>query len=322
MRRRRFFALVGGVASALPFGATAQLSDRTYRIALLGPMPRSDPLVPLWDELKHAGFVEGHNLVVDRDGVGVPVATFDTIAAELAKARPDAIVVIGAAAARAAEQMTQSIPIVAHVDDPVEAKLVTSLSRPGGNITGTDILAARLDAKRLEVLHETVPSARRIAILADHASQLSREEVATTATELGLELVKRELRTAAEIVSEIDALAAAQVSAINLLASPITSNPPATAVIVKRARELRLPTMHIWPEAVRAGALVAFGPTLDESLRLLAQQLVRVFNGASPASLPFIRPTKFELALNLKTAKTLGLTVPPSLVAQSDEVIE
>ena len=247
---------------------------------------------------------------------------WDAFRRELAKTRPDAIVAIGAAAARAAEQTTQSVPIVAHVDDPVGAKLVTSLSRPGGNITGTDILAARLDAKRLEVLHETVPSARRIGILADHASQLSREEVATTATELGLELVTRELRTDTEIVSEIDALAAAQVSAINLLASPITSNPPATALIVKQARELRLPTMHIWPEAARAGALVAFGPTMDESLRLLAQQLVRVLKGASPANLPIIQPTKFELAVNLKTAKALGLTVPPSLLARADEVIE
>jgi putative tryptophan/tyrosine transport system substrate-binding protein len=314
--------LIGGAASALPFGAAAQLSDRTYHIAVLGPMPRSDPLAPLWGELKRAGFVEGRNLVVDRDGVGVPVVMFDTVAAKLAKAGPVAIVAIGAAAARAAERMTQSIPIVAHVDDPVEAKLVTSLSRPGGNITGTDILAARLDAKRLEVLYETVPSARRIGILADHASQLSRTQVATTATELGLELVIRELRTGTEIVSAIDALAAAQVSAINLLASPITSNPPATAVIVKRTRELRLPTMHIWPEAVHAGALVAFGPTMDESLRLLAQQLVRVLNGASPANLPFIQPTRFELAVNMKTAKTLGLTVPASLLARADAVIE
>jgi putative tryptophan/tyrosine transport system substrate-binding protein len=321
VRRRDFIAILAA-ASARSIGARALESDRTYRIAVLGPMPRSDPLAPFWDELKRAGFVEGGNLVVNRDGVGVPVAMFDTVAAELAKSGPDAIVAIGAAAARAAEQMTHSIPIVAHVDDPVEAKLVASLSRPGGNLTGTDILAARLDAKRLQVLHETVPSARRIGILVDHASQLSRVQVATTAAELGLELVTRELRTDAEIVSEIDALAAAQVAAINLLASPITSNPPATALIVKRARELRLPTMHIWPEAARAGALVAFGPTMDESLRLLAQQLIRVLKGASPANLPFIQPTRFELALNLETAKTFDLTIPPSLLARADEVIE
>jgi putative ABC transport system substrate-binding protein len=317
MRRRGFVAGVGATI-AWPVVAAAQRPGRTYRIALLTSF--SDEIRDsFWDELKRNGFVVGQNLVVDRGGKPVPIARLDAAAAELLRAGPDAIVTWGAAAGRAAQSATKSVPIVVLTDDPVESGLATSMSRPGGNTTGIGILAGQLDGKRLEILHELVPAALRIGLLVD-PTQLGQAEVQAVGRNLDLELITREVRGADDIGQAIDTLAAGRVAAINVLASAFFYD--RRALIIERTRALGIPTIYWWPDLAREGGLIGFGPNLEEATRLLARQVSRVLNGAAPAQLPIIQPTRFELVVNLKTARTLGLTVPPSLLARAGQVIE
>jgi putative tryptophan/tyrosine transport system substrate-binding protein len=272
-----------------------------------------------WDELKRNGFVVGQNLVVDRGGRPGPIARLDAAAAALVRAGPDAIVTYGAAAGHAAQSATKSVPIVVFTDDPVESGLATSMSRPGGNTTGVGILAGQLDGKRLEILHELVPAARRIGLLVD-PTQVGQAGVEAVGGNLDLELITREVRSADDIGQGIDALAAGKVTAINVLASALFYD--RRALIIERTRALGLPTIYWWADLAREGGLISFGPNFEEAHRLLARQVCRVLNGVTPAKLPIIQPTRFELVVNLKTARTLGLTVPPSLLARADHVIE
>jgi len=317
MRRRDFIA-GAGAATAWPLAVAAQESGHIYHIAALALNPVILP--SFFNELERNGLVEGHNLIVDRRGLGVPVSRFDAVAVQLVNAAPDAIVTFGPPAGHAAQHATKSIPIVAFTDDPVEAGLVASASRPGGNTTGVGIFSVQLDVKRLEILREIVPKARRIGILAGSDIRSARTQVEAAGRELGLELITQEVDNVDEIVRAIDALAAAQVAAVNVLASPTLYL--GRNLIVDRTRELRLPATYTWPEQAHEGGLVGFGPTLDETLRLLAQQVVSVLHGAAPSMLPILRPTRFTLAINLEMAKALGLTVPSSLLAQANEVIE
>jgi putative ABC transport system substrate-binding protein len=322
MKRRDFVVFLGGAATAsVPLFARAQQAGRTYNIALLASFsPEPDRPDPLLDEFKRNGFVEGRTLIIDRRGMGVEMTKFEVVAAELVKTSPDAIMAWGPAAGRAAQDATRSIPIVFETDDPVESRLVASMSQPGGNITGIGIFAAQLDAKRLEILHELVPNARRIGVLVDPTQEVGLARVEGVAHDLHLELVIREARTPTEIVGAIDALAAAQVAAINVLASAVFY--AGRTLIINRTRGLGLATIYWWADLAREGGLVGFGPNLEEVNRLLAQQVLRVLKGAAPGDLPIVQPTKFELVINLKTAKALGITVPESLLARADEVIE
>jgi putative tryptophan/tyrosine transport system substrate-binding protein len=316
MRRRGFVAGVGA-SIAWPVVAAAQRPGRTYRIAMLASL--SAEVWTFWDELKRNGFVTGQNLVVDRRGKPVPIARLDAAAAELVKAGPDAIVAWGPAAGHAAQSATKSVPIVVFTDDPVQSGLATSMAHPGGNTTGVGILAGQLDGKRLEILHELVPAARRIGLLVD-PTQVGQAEVEAVGRNLDLELITREVRSADDIGQGIDALAARKAAAINVLASLLFYD--SRALIIERTRALGLPTIYWWADLAREGGLISFGPNFEEASRLLARQVSRVLNGASPAKLPLIQPTRFELVINLKTARALGLTVPPSLLARADEVIE
>jgi putative tryptophan/tyrosine transport system substrate-binding protein len=321
MRRRDLIAMLGGAVMAWPHLAPAQEAGRTYRISFLVPFPRSSPfLAPYFDELSRNGFVEGRNLFVDPRGFGVPVANFDTVAAALAKSGLDAIVPLGPQADRAVQQATKTIPIVAGMDDPIASKLVASLAHPGGNMTGVGLFASQLDSKRLEVLHETIPEARRIGILADPAQTSSWPQLRQAAGSLGVELTFFYARSGAEIVAAVDAMAGAQMGAANILASPVLGG--AAPLTVENMRRVRLPAMFQWPETVRDGGLVAYGPSNDAVDRLNTQQLIRVLKGEKPADIPVEQPTRFELAINLKTAKALGLAIAPTLLARADEVIE
>ncbi len=317
MRRRDFIAGIGA-ASIWPAAADAQEPDRSYRIALLGPL--SPPKDVFWDELRRNGFVEGRNLLVDLRGIGVEATRFEAVAAELVKTGPDAIVTVGPAAGHAAQHATKSISIVVYADDPVESGLVASMLRPGGNTTGVGIFAAQLDAKRLEILHELVPTARRIGVLADPSQEVGLGRVEALGRDLNLELVVHKVRGTSDILAGIDALATAQTAAIIVLASAVFY--VGRTQIIDRTRALGLPTIYWWGELAREGGLVGFGPSLEEAERLLAQQLLRVLNGAAPGEVPIIQPTKFELVVNLKTAKALGFTVPPAILGRADEVIE
>src|SRR6266436_2667304 len=296
MRRREFILGVGEVSvlAALPV-ARAQEAGRRYRIAILTNTPREVGLPPAFRaELGHGGFVEGGNLDVDYRGFGVAPSSLEAVAIELTRARPDVIFATGPEAARATQRATTSIAIVALANDLVASGLVASMPHPEGNTTGVAIFAFQLDVKRLELLHEALPEARRIGILAD------REQVPT--------------------ISAIDAMRATAVDAVNVLASPILS--PFVSLIIDRLRLSRLPGMLQWPEGAEAGGLIAYGPRLDEAFRQCARQVAKLLRGAKVADVPVEQPTRFELVINAKTARTLGITIPPTLLARADQVIE
>jgi len=321
MRRRELIAMLGGVIVSWPHRARAQEAARTYRISFLSPFPRSSPLlVAHFDELSRNGFIEGRNLFIDPRGFSVPVADFDSVAAAIVKGDLDAIVPIGAQAARAVQRATRTIPIIAGMEDPIASKFVTSLSHPGGNMTGVGLFASQLDSKRLEVLHETVPEVRRIGILADPAQTSSWPELRQAAGSLGVELTFFYARNGTEIVVAIEDMVGAHMAAVNVLASPVLAG--AASLAIENMRRVGLPAMYQWPESVHDGGLVAYGPSIDAVNRLGAQQVIRVLRGEKPADIPIMRPTRFELAVNLKTAKSLGLAVPSTLLARADEVIE
>jgi putative tryptophan/tyrosine transport system substrate-binding protein len=326
MRRREFITLLGGAAAASavswPLPLSAQEPGRTYRVGGLVNIPRTaSHFVALFDELRRAGFVEGQNLVVAGRGWDFRTEQFPEMAAELVKAKVDVIVSAGDAAIRAAQQATTTIPIIAMTDDMVGSGLVHSLARPDGNTTGVSILASELDVKRLEILHEFVPLAQRIAVLADPTTISTRAQLASAARDLGVELVTFEARSPDEVGRALDAVAGAKVEALNVLASPLLfAN---RRIIIERAAALRIPAMYQWPEIAEDGGLFAYGPRFVQIWRqIFARQLVKLLRGAKPADLPVEQPTVFELVINLKTAQAIGLSVSPTFLNRADQVIE
>jgi putative tryptophan/tyrosine transport system substrate-binding protein len=321
MRRREFITLIGGAAAAWPLAAHAQEAGRMYRIGGLAAAPRTDDrYLALFDELRRAGFAEGRNLVVA--GWESRPERFAERAAELVNAKVDALFCGGGnTAIRAAQQASVTTPIVGVTDDMVGSGLVRSLAHPGANTTGVSILASELDVKRLQILHEFFPSTRRIAVLADPTTISTREQLAAAAQAISVDLVWFEASSPDEIARALDALALAKVQALNVLASPIlfANRRP----IIDRVAGLRLLAIYQWPEMAEEGGLLAYGPRNVQILReIVAKLLIKVLRGTPPAELPVEQPTKFELAINLKTANALGVTVPPAMVARADQVIE
>jgi putative ABC transport system substrate-binding protein len=320
MRRREFILGVGEVSvlAALPV-ARAQEAGRRYRIAILTNTPREVGLPPAFRaELGHGGFVEGGNLDVDYRGFGVAPSSLEAVAIELTRARPDVIFATGPEAARATQRATTSIAIVALANDLVTSGLVASMPHPEGNTTGVAIFAFQLDVKRLELLHEALPEARRIGILAEQVPIIGALNAA--ARDFGIEISHFTARSQEEIIHAIDAMRATAVDAVNVLASPILS--PFVSLIIDRLRLSRLPGMLQWPEGAEAGGLIAYGPRLDEAFRQCARQVAKLLRGANVADVPVEQPTRFELVINARTARTLGITIPPTLLARADQVIE
>jgi putative ABC transport system substrate-binding protein len=318
--RREFITLLGGAAVTWPLAARAQEPGRIYRLGGLTNIPRTAPhFVALFDELRRAGFVEGRNLVVA--GWTFRAEQFPEMAAELVKAKVDVIVCAGNVAIRTTQKATTTIPIMAITDDMVGSGLVHSLARPDGNTTGVSILASELDVKRLEILHEFVPQARRIAVLADPTTISTRAQLASAARDLGVDLVPFEAQSLDEIGRALDAVAGAKVEAVNVLASPILfAN---RRIIIDRAAALRLPAIYQWPEIAEEGGLFAYGPRIVQIFRqTFTRQLIKVLQGAKPIDLPVEQPTTFELVINLKTARAIGLSMPPTFLNRADEVIE
>jgi putative ABC transport system substrate-binding protein len=323
VRRREFIALVGA-SVAWPFAATAQQAGRTYRVGGLSSGPRNSPAsVAMFDELRRFGFIEGQNLTIHWRQYILHIDLISEFAADLVKSEVDVIYASGDAAIRAAQRATTTIPILGTTDDMVEAGLVKSLARPGGNTTGTSFLSAELDGKRQEILIEAVPGIRHIAAIADSnrtaGSRLQALQDAAHAR--GVELSIHRVASANEIPAAIDAAMASGATAANVLASPILYS--SRQVIMQRVATLRLPTIYQFPEVAEEGGFVGYGPRVVQVFReLMAQQLVKLLRGAKPADIPIEQPTKFELVINLKTAKALGLDVPSHLLQLADEVIE
>ena len=316
MRRREFLRSLGGAAAVWPLAVRAQEAGRHYRIAMLAP-PGGESFV---DELGKAGFVEGGNLEIDRRGLGVAAASYEAAALELTKARPDVLMVTGAEAARAAQKATQRIPIVALADDLLGSKLVASMPHPEGNTTGVAIFAFQLDVKRLELLHEALPRARRIAVFADHEPIRNIRDLDNAARGFDMEIIPFSARLEEEVIRAIAAMKAIPVEAVNLLASPILSE--FRSLIRDRLDLHHLPAIWQWPEGAEAGGLIAYGPRLSAVFRQCARQVAKLLRGTKVVDVPVEQPTGFELIINLKTARTLGVEIPPTLLSRADTVIE
>jgi putative ABC transport system substrate-binding protein len=280
-------------------------------------------MVAMFDELRRVGFIDGQNLIVDWRAYGQNVERISEFAAELSNSRVDVILTGGDAGIRAAQQATKTIPILGLTEDMVRSGLVRSLAKPGGNTTGVSLLATELDGKRQDILIEAVPGIRRMTALADGdttaARQLQALQIAAQARGVALSILQ--VTKPNEIVPAIEAAKKADAEALNVLASPLLfAN---RQLILERAAALRLPAMYQWPEVAEQGGFVGYGPRLVQLFRdIMARQLAKLLGGANPADLPVEQPTKFELVINLRTAKAIGHEVPAGLVLRADKVIE
>jgi putative tryptophan/tyrosine transport system substrate-binding protein len=322
MRRRAFIALMGASVT-WPFAAMAQEPGRVYRIGMLQPFPRDPPInTAFLDELRRSGFIEGQNLTIIYRDWGLHGDLISQYAAELVKAQCDFIYAGGGAAIRVVQQATKTIPILGVTDDMVGEGFVDSLVRPGGKTTGVSILATELDGKRQELLIEAVPGLRRMAALADSnvTTVAKLNELQEAARARNVELSVHRVAGGGEITAAIDMAKSSGATALNVLASPMLH--ANHQLIMERVAILRWPAMYQWPELAEVGGFAAYGPRLTQLPDLTARLAVNLLRGKEPATLPVEQPTKFELVINLKTAKAIGVTVPEGLLARADKVLE
>jgi len=323
MRRREFVTLVGG-AAVWPLAARAQEPGRIYRLGQMSQAPRDAAQnIALIGALKSEGFLEEKNLVVEAHGFGLRVDELAERAETMVKARIDVFVCGGESAIRAARQATKTIPITGVADDMLKSGFVASLAKPDGNTTGVSILATELDSKRQEVLLDAVAGVRRLATLADANTTLQQQlqTLQDTARARGVELSIYRIKKPDEIVEAIDAAKNSGAQALNVLASAMLYNN--RQLILPRVAALGLPTMYQFPAIGEEGGFIGYGPRLERIYGdILSRQVVKLLRGAKPADIPVEQPTKFELVVNVRTAKTLGLTIPESFLQRADEVIE
>ena len=240
----------------------------------------------------------------------------------MVKAAPDIIISGPDSYTRALQQLTRTIPLIAMTEDMVAAGLVASLARPGGNTTGISLLSPELDGKRQEILAEAVPGLRKMAALADSTVTPKRhlDSLQDAARRRGFELSVFGVAKHEEVVPAIEAAKAAGAQALNLLATPLfTVNP---RDFIARIVALRIPAMHQWPEIAEQGGLMGYGPRFAQTFRQRARMVAKILRGAKPADIPVEQPTRFELVINLKTAKAIGHEIPAGLVLRADQVIE
>jgi putative tryptophan/tyrosine transport system substrate-binding protein len=325
MRRREFITLVGG-ATAWPLMAGAQPASPI--IGFLGA-PSSASYVKnvaaIHQGLKEAGYVEGTNLTIEYRWADGQYDRLPALASELVEKRVAAIVTIGGApSVVAAKNATSTIPILFNMTaDPVQLGLVESLNRPGGNITGIAILGVALEAKRLEMLHELVPTAKIIGVLVNPKNpqiEIQTNALVAASRTAGQEIVQLKASNNLEIDAAFEALADRGVGAVIIGQDTFFTSQPAQFAAL--ARRYAMPAISPWREHVTAGILISYGASITDGYRQAGVYAGRVLKGEKPANLPVVQPTKFEMVINLKTAKALGLIVPPSLLAQADEVIE
>jgi putative ABC transport system substrate-binding protein len=326
MDRRVFLGTMAGGLLTAPLGAGAQQQvEKPSRIGILLNLypPDAHPPQALRQRLRDLGYVEGQNLVIDwRYQLGGS-NRLPALAAELVRLKPDVIVAGVAAAIRAAMQATSTIPVVMAVSaDAVGGGLVTSLRRPGGNVTGVTIMLAEMTAKRLQLFREVAPHVSRVAVLWDPAIPWHRallKEVEATAPVLRLEPVVIAVRNRADVGDAFSEMTKGRADAV-FISHTMTTR--ARDQIIAFAAKNRLPTMFMDQDYVAAGGLMSYGSDYSEQFRQAAEYVAKILKGARPGDLPVEQPTKFELVINLKTAKALGLTIPPSLLQRADEVIE
>jgi putative tryptophan/tyrosine transport system substrate-binding protein len=323
MRRREFIGLVGG-AAGWPLAARAQQPARLPTIGLLGASTAVawDHLVAAFQgRLQELGWIEGRTVVIERRWAEGRTERYAEIAAEFVRLKVDIIVTSGSAVPQV-KQATSTIPIVfAVAADPLGSDLVASLARPGGNVTGLSLQSNDLAAKRLEILRDIIPGLRRLAVFANAgyaASALELRDIQAIARKLGIDVDPLEVRRAEDIDQVLATIKPGTQALYVCIDSLVNAN---SRRINGTALKLRLPTIVSAREFVSDG-LLSYGPSYPDLFRRAADYVDKILRGAKPADIPVEQPTKFELVINLKTAKTLGLTVPPSLIARADEVIE
>ena len=326
-RRAFVHGLGAGILSA-PLGAEAQQAAKVYRLGILSPAAVPDAsvattpnLVPM--ALRELGYVESRNLIIERRFAEGKLDRLRELARELVQLRVDVIMAVSTAI-EAAKDATVTTPIVMGFgdDDPVRRGWVASLARPEGNITGVIFAAGTgLASKRLELIKAAVPQAVRIAVLAtgEPGSRPQVQEAQKAAPALGVKLVVVEVQ-GTDYDGAFATMAADRADALFVLASTIFNRD--RKQIIERAQKYRLPAMYEWREQVQVGGLMSYGGSLVELSRRVAAHVDKMFRGIRPADLPVEQPTKFDFVINLKTAKALGLTIPPSLLLRADQVIE
>jgi putative ABC transport system substrate-binding protein len=333
MKRRDFIAGIGGLVAVWPLAAPAQQGTRIPRIGVLatGRSEGSDAsrvtLNSLVVGLRELGYTEGQNIAIEREFGESNADRLRELAVELVKRQVDVIVALSTTAARPAKQATSVIPIVViAMADPVEDELVASLARPGGNVTGTTFLGPELVAKRLQLLNEVVPQHSRVAILwhprayGDRTMAGMFKEAERAAQTLGVQLQLVPAASPEDISGAFSVMTRERADALSVFPSPMLF--AEYGRIASIAADKRLPAIYAAREGVVVGGLMSYGANLPDLSRQTAVYVDKILKGAKPAELPVQQPTRFELVINLKTAKALGLTVPPGLLVAADEVIE
>ena len=323
MRRREFISLVGAAAVLCSTRSHAQQPLKTYLIGVLASAQVPHLVKVLKDGLRKLGYIEGQDLKFEYRFVEAGGASVDVLAAELVKLGPDVIIALGTEEAIAAKRATTTIPIAIFIADPLGAGIVTNVAHPGGNVTGIMLYGAEFAGKRIEVFKEAVPSIARIAVLGTRnpLSQLHWPVTQTAAAQLGLEVRLFTVQDpSAELLAVFESIA--QHNFTGAVVLPDLRFLSVRQTIVALAAKHRLPALYEDREYVQDGGLISYGPNAAKMVRRVVPTVDRIFKGAKPGDLPIEGPTEYELVINLKTAKTLGLSIPEKLLIIADEVIE
>jgi putative ABC transport system substrate-binding protein len=321
MKRREFITLLGGAVAGMPLAARAQQSAKLPTIGFMGagtPSGWSQWTAAFLQRLRELGWTEGRNVAIEYRWAEGSTERYAEIANEFVRLKVDVIVTVGGDAAK---QATSVIPIVvALMPDPVESGLVASLARPGGNVTGLSLLATDLAGKRLEFLREIIPGVRRLAILASVGNNaLELKELQAAAKTLGFEVTILEIGKADDIAPALEA-AKDRAEALYVPANPLANTN--RVQINQLALGSGMPTVHGFRQYVETGGLISYGPNTPDLFRRAGDYVDKILRGGKPADMPVEQPTKFDLIVNLKTAKALGLSIPQAILSRADEVIE
>jgi putative ABC transport system substrate-binding protein len=325
MKRREFITLLGG-ASVWPLAARAQQARKIHIIGYLNPgLPAFPPVYTAFtNALQELGWIEGQNIAIERRYAENRLERLPELAAELVRLNVEVIVAIGTLGPLAAKRATSTIPIVmTAAGDPLGSGLVASLAQPGGNVTGMSLMVPDIAGKRLELLKEILPRLVRVAVLWNAANSYPAivfKETQTAARRFGIEVQSLEVRSPDDFNGAFEKVRQYRPDALIEVEDPLTNS--LHKRIVEFAAAEQLPSLHGFGEEVKAGGLISYGASLSDLYRRAAGYVDKILKGAKPADLPVQQPTKFELVINLKTAKALGITIPPSLLARADEVIE
>ena len=325
MDRRRFLLTSLAGALATPLAAEAQHAGKVYRIGVLSPDSPPPGLFEAFQRrLRELGYVEGKNIATESRHAGGQTERLAALAAELIALKVDVILAVNTSAAQAAKKATAEIPIVmTRVADPVKSGLVASMSRPGGNITGLSFLPEELSAKQLQLLKEALPRVSRVAAMlyaGNPGAAITLKGMEAASAQLGLQLLRISVKNPGDFLGAFETATRNRAEALVVVDDAMVTR--YRVEILRLAGKHSLPVISLYKPFVEAGGLFAYGASTTDMYRNAADYVDKILRGAKPADLPIEEPTKFELVINLKTAKVLGLTVPPSLLQRAEQVIE